>query len=132
MKPDPIFAEINEARRLTKIWMRHVSKGGPRGERAAQAEMQQAKRVARTRPTTLAGVGALLTYLKDDMQAGHTYWHDVAVATAIVALDDWARMALATIAGTSRGAGQGGGAIMSNTLTKNAPTPGVRKARASQ
>ena len=51
-------------------------------ERARRAEHSAAMRMARTRPTTPAGIAALITFTRRDMQSGDTEWHMAALKTA--------------------------------------------------
>jgi len=56
-------------------------------DRRIAAEQQYAKRLARTMPTTPAGVAALIQYvLDDDLVSDESYWHMTALRSAVAAL----------------------------------------------
>ena len=50
--------------------------------RASKAERQAATALTRIRPTTLAGVCALVSYVRKDLKTGEDYWHSSALANA--------------------------------------------------
>ena len=56
-------------------------------ERAWQARRDAGIRLSKTKPTTLAGVGVLLKYVRADMEDGDCDWHLPALDTVIAALD---------------------------------------------
>jgi hypothetical protein len=57
-------------------------------DRRGTAEHRYAKRLARTMPTTAAGVAALIQHaLEDDLVADESYWHMTALRTAVAALN---------------------------------------------
>ncbi len=57
-------------------------------DRRGVAGWRYAKRMARTRPTTAAGVAALIQYaLDDDLTADEGYWHLPALRSAVAALN---------------------------------------------
>jgi hypothetical protein len=57
-------------------------------DRRMAAGGRYAKRVARTMPTTPAGVAALIQYvLEDDLSSDESYWHMTALRTAVAALN---------------------------------------------
>jgi hypothetical protein len=57
-------------------------------DRRVAAERRYAKRLARTMPTTAAGVAALIQYiLDDDLAADESYWHMTALRSAVAALN---------------------------------------------
>jgi hypothetical protein len=53
---------------------------------ASDAEHTAAMTMARIRPRTPAGAGALMTYVLKDMEHGDTEWHGIALATTAAAL----------------------------------------------
>jgi hypothetical protein len=55
-------------------------------DRASDAEKTAAMTMARTKPRTAAGAGALVAYVVKDMEIGETEWHEIALATAAAAL----------------------------------------------
>jgi hypothetical protein len=60
-------------------------------DRRSAAERRYAKRLARTMPTTPAGVAALIQYvLDDDLTTDASYWHMTALRTAVAALNSMA------------------------------------------
>jgi hypothetical protein len=70
-------------------------------DRRSTAEWRYAKRLARTMPTTPAGVAALIQYIMDnDLVADESYWHMTALRSAVAGLNsmgvDDANPALAT------------------------------------
>jgi hypothetical protein len=57
-------------------------------DRRVAAEGRYAKRLARTAPTTAAGVAALIQYvLDDDLTTDESYWHMTALRSAVSALN---------------------------------------------
>jgi hypothetical protein len=57
-------------------------------DRRVAAEWQYARRLAHTKPTTPAGVAALIQYiLDDDLAADESYWHMAALRSAVAALN---------------------------------------------
>lgn len=60
-------------------------------DRRVALEKRYAKRLARTTPTTAAGVAALIQYiLSDDLVADESYWHITALRSAVAALNSMA------------------------------------------
>jgi len=56
--------------------------------RRVAAERRYAKRLARTKPTTPAGVAALIQYvLDDDLVDDEDFWHVTALRSAVAALN---------------------------------------------
>jgi hypothetical protein len=51
-------------------------------EHAARAQHSAVMRMVRTKPTTPAGVAALITFTRRDIEAGDTEWHMAALKTA--------------------------------------------------
>jgi hypothetical protein len=57
-------------------------------DRRIAAERRYAKRLARTMPTTAAGVAAIIQYILDDaLVADESFWHMTALRTAVAALN---------------------------------------------
>jgi hypothetical protein len=57
-------------------------------DRRSAAEWRYAKRLARTMPTSAAGVAALIQYVLDsDLVDDKSYWHMTALRTAVAALN---------------------------------------------
>jgi hypothetical protein len=57
-------------------------------DRRIAAEQRYVKRLAHTKPTTPAGVAALIQYiLDDDLAADESYWHTTALRSAVAALN---------------------------------------------
>jgi hypothetical protein len=57
-------------------------------DRGVACERQYAKRLASTKPTTAAGVAALIQYvLDDDLTTDEDHWHMTALKTAVTALN---------------------------------------------
>jgi hypothetical protein len=57
-------------------------------DRRIAAEQRYVKRLAHTKPTTPAGVAALIQYiLDDDLAADESYWHMTALRSAVAALN---------------------------------------------
>jgi hypothetical protein len=72
-----------------KEWDRCAGLAAQRREldRAQSAESRAAWKMAQTKPTTPAGAGALLAYVKKMMfEIGDMYWHSIALETIIAAL----------------------------------------------
>jgi hypothetical protein len=105
--PDPAFALIDVHKARTKEWCRLYDKldeaefeaGRTHGkrpwelialrgqeERALAAVRKAAMRMARTKPTTLAGAAALISYTRRDIMEGEVDWQMVALKTAASAL----------------------------------------------
>jgi hypothetical protein len=55
-------------------------------DRASNAEHTAAMTMARTKPRTPAGAGALVAYVLKDMEIGDTEWQAIALATTVAAL----------------------------------------------
>jgi hypothetical protein len=55
-------------------------------DRASNAAHTAAMTMARTKPRTPAGAGALVAYVLKDMEIGETKWHGIALATTTAAL----------------------------------------------
>jgi hypothetical protein len=77
--------------RAAKAWDRRIGIVAQRREcdRAIEAEHRAGLRFARTKPTTPAGVAAMLAYLHTDVKAGAIDWHPIAFATIIATLKSW-------------------------------------------
>jgi hypothetical protein len=121
-EPDPVFAAIGEHKALTRessrleesCWTVRAEAEKKYGEwisapndwpgkttvtpfydrwhRAANAERKAAMRMARTKPTTLAGVAALVAYTRRDMMKNPSElsdWIPIALKTVAAALGAW-------------------------------------------
>ena len=104
--PDPIFAAIENHKKLDHAWLAFAAeldekqigakKNGKRTnlvamryelERAQAAELNAAWQLAKTAPSTPAGAGAFLSYIAIEMfSAGEMDWHPTAIDTIVKAL----------------------------------------------
>ena len=96
---DPIFAVIERHKKLERLWLdlEHARDARPRTsnrrdvDRACDAAEKAAFKIARTMPTTVAGVSALLTYITTEpvtgmFELGETRWHEAASRTVAASL----------------------------------------------
>lgn len=60
-------------------------------QRAQSAEVKYSTKLAKTRPTTAAGVAALLQHVMDDELCDEVKWHVLAIKTAIATLNQMDR-----------------------------------------
>ena len=98
-KGDPIFAALENHKKRDRAWLdlEHAREARPRTikrrdvDRACDTAEKAALKVARTRPTTVAGVAALLTYITTEpvtgmFELGETQWHEAAFRTVTASL----------------------------------------------
>jgi hypothetical protein len=86
--PDPIFAALAEHRRL---WAEYLKIDVPAAEAcqispAEKAEGDALWALTKIMPTTAAGAGALVAYVRDDLKDGPNNWQLSALANAANAL----------------------------------------------
>jgi hypothetical protein len=104
-KADPILAALERHKELDRIFndvYRAKDEGRAKQrdvKRASAAAERAAWKMARTRPTTVAGASALLSYIATNpttglFELGETHWHETAFRTVAAAL--------ARITGTSQ------------------------------
>jgi hypothetical protein len=81
------------AERAERAWDRRTGIAPLRREcdRAIEAERRAAVRMAKTRPTTPAGVAKMLAFLKADIKDGETHWHEIAFDTLVATLKTWGK-----------------------------------------
>jgi hypothetical protein len=101
-KIDPIFAALERHKALDRIF-NDVCGARDEGrakrcdvDRASDAAERAAWKMARTRPTTVAGASALLTYIATGpitglFELGETNWHETAFRTVATSLAKIAR-----------------------------------------
>jgi hypothetical protein len=101
-KADPIVAALQRHKVLNRYFIQ-VSRAEEEGraskdflDRAGEAADEAAWRMAKTRPTTVAGASAMLTYIACDkstgfFELGETRWHETAFRTVTAALRQIAR-----------------------------------------
>jgi hypothetical protein len=103
-RADPIFAALENHKKLDRAWldMEHAREARPltvkrrEVDRASDAADKAAWRMARTRPTTVAGASAMLTYIATEpvtgfFELGEASWHETAFRTVTAALAKIAR-----------------------------------------
>jgi hypothetical protein len=91
---DPIFAAIDAHKAITRQLLRIENKLDKAGDlvgiaslrKQLDADQKAIMRVAKTRPTTLAGVGALVAYVRRDMMGPRPDWKEIALKTVAGAL----------------------------------------------
>jgi hypothetical protein len=96
-KGDPTLAALKHHRKLRRTWV-DTEQAKEEGRacqcevaRAIEAEERAAWRLAKTKPTTVAGASALLNYIVDEpavgmFELGETSWHETAFRTVAAAL----------------------------------------------
>jgi hypothetical protein len=99
-EPDPIFAAIDNHRKLDRLWLNlaHLEDASSPGaspscavERGSAIAEQAAWKLAKTKPTTAAGAAAMLAYITTGpitglFELGETHWHETAFRTVVAAL----------------------------------------------
>jgi hypothetical protein len=88
---DPIFALIAEHKAAENEWCRVDQRTGlgTQYEAAKRAWHRAGKRLARTKPTSAAGIGALISYVHRDIEGslgGVVDWNMLALKTCAAAL----------------------------------------------
>jgi hypothetical protein len=101
-KADPIFAAIENHKKLVRIFL-DVSRAEDEGrardvdvDRAMADSQRAARKMARTKPTTVGGASAMLSYIATNpitglFELGETGWHEVGFRTVTASLARIAR-----------------------------------------
>ncbi len=97
---DPVLEAIEEHERLDRAWFDLESCGGSEDkvQRAFDTAEKAAWKMARTKPTTVAGATALLEYVTVRpttglLNAGETFWHETALRMIVESLTEITREA---------------------------------------
>jgi hypothetical protein len=80
------FEQVNKVEAETPLFQRQLEALADQRDRIEKAEHRALNAFSRIKPTTPAGAGALVAYIREDMKTGEAGWHEGALANVARAL----------------------------------------------